>query len=69
MMFNLFLPQGLELVNPGNLRSYMRDAGADDGTLAAGSHPVLLTFCVQTRVGAPFTDFNYKEFILGVPYV
>jgi hypothetical protein len=31
--------------------------------------PVLLTFCVQTKVGAPFTDFNYKEFILTVPYV
>jgi hypothetical protein len=31
---------------------------------SADSQPVLLTFCVQLHVGAPFTDFNYKEFIL-----
>ena len=35
----------------------------------AATHPVLLTFCVQLHVGAPFTHFNYDEFIITVPFV
>jgi len=33
------------------------------------THWVVFTFCTQTKVGSPFTDFNYKEFILSVPFV
>ena len=35
----------------------------------AATHPVMLTFCVQLHVGAPFTHFNYDEFIVTVPFV
>lgn len=48
------LPDGLELVQ---------------SVIKSDTHPVLLTFCVQSHVGAPFTDFNYKELIVTVPYV
>jgi len=35
----------------------------------ADKHPVVLTFCEQIGVGKPFTDFNYREIIVNVPWV
>jgi len=35
----------------------------------ADKHPVVLTFCEQIGVGKPFTNFNYREIIVNVPWV
>jgi hypothetical protein len=58
-----------ELYLPTAAVSRLLPKGLELISSTASEHPVLLTFCVQLHVGAPFTDFNYKEFILTVPYV
>ena len=54
------LPKGLEIA-PAH--------SSLGSTQQKATHSVFLTFCIQKHVGQPFTDFNYDEFILNVPFV
>eukprot|EP00729_Bicosta_minor_P006873 gene6873-34669_t len=63
------LPLGLELAPLPLPHLPAAAVTTVNSNLSDKTHPVLLTFCTQLRVGSPFTHFTYREFILTVPYV